>query len=65
MQSPRSRFSRRRFGTMTVESTNSPDELAMPQWHREELERRLAAADASPDASIPWEQVLKSINHQR
>lgn len=33
-------------------------ELDMPQWHRDELERRIAAADDSPDAAIPWEEVL-------
>ena len=36
---------------------DSLDELPMPDWHREELERRLAAADADPDAAIPWEEV--------
>ena len=36
---------------------DSPEALPMPEWHREELERRLAAADASPDSAIPWEQV--------
>ncbi|HMJ25163.1 MAG TPA: addiction module protein, partial [Pyrinomonadaceae bacterium] len=32
---------------------DSLDELPTPDWHRQELERRLAAADADPDASIP------------
>jgi len=32
---------------------NSLEELPVPEWHREELERRLAGADASPDAAIP------------
>jgi putative addiction module component (TIGR02574 family) len=31
--------------------------LPVPQWHRHELERRLAAADANPGAAEPWEQV--------
>jgi putative addiction module component (TIGR02574 family) len=30
---------------------------AIPDWHREELEKRLAAADAAPELAIPWEQV--------
>ncbi len=30
---------------------------AMPEWHHEELDRRLAAADANPEQGIPWEQV--------
>ena len=35
---------------------DSIDALPVPEWHREELERRLAAADADPDAAIPWEE---------
>jgi putative addiction module component (TIGR02574 family) len=33
----------------------------MADWHREELERRLAAADADPDAAIPWEEVRQNL----
>ena len=29
-----------------------------PDWHIQELERRLAAADANPGAAEPWETVL-------
>jgi putative addiction module component (TIGR02574 family) len=29
----------------------------IPEWHLKELERRLAAADANPEAAIPWEVV--------
>jgi putative addiction module component (TIGR02574 family) len=29
----------------------------LPEWHRQELERRLASADAAPEQGIPWEQV--------
>lgn len=36
---------------------DSREALAMPDWHRQELERRLAQADATPDSAIPWEQV--------
>jgi len=36
---------------------DSMDALPVPEWHRHELERRLASADANPDAAIPWEQV--------
>jgi putative addiction module component (TIGR02574 family) len=36
---------------------NSTESIPIPEWHRQELEQRLAAADAAPDASIPWEQV--------
>lgn len=40
------------------------DELPIPEWHREELERRLAAADANPTAAIPWEDVKKRLRRQ-
>jgi putative addiction module component (TIGR02574 family) len=33
------------------------EDLPVPEWHRQELERRLAEADAHPEAAIPWEQV--------
>jgi putative addiction module component (TIGR02574 family) len=36
---------------------DSPEAMAMPEWHRQELERRLAEADAAPESGIPWEQV--------
>ena len=39
----------------------SVDALPIPEWHREELERRLAAADADPDAAIPWENIRQSL----
>jgi putative addiction module component (TIGR02574 family) len=29
----------------------------IPESHREELDRRLAAADADPSAGSPWEEV--------
>jgi putative addiction module component (TIGR02574 family) len=38
--------------------TLSPaDQLEIPESHREELDRRLAAADADPSAGSPWEEV--------
>jgi putative addiction module component (TIGR02574 family) len=36
---------------------DSADALPVPEWHRQELARRWAAADADPDAVIPWEEV--------
>jgi len=36
-------------------SESEPPEI--PQSHRDELDRRLAAADADPDAAVPWEEV--------
>jgi putative addiction module component (TIGR02574 family) len=40
---------------------DSLDALPVPEWHQEELERRLASADAEPDAAIPWEQVKRRL----
>ena len=33
------------------------DRLPMPEWQREELERRLADFDADPEAGSSWEEV--------
>ncbi len=33
----------------------SDEDLPIPEWHKEELERRLAEADAAPEAGISWE----------
>jgi putative addiction module component (TIGR02574 family) len=35
--------------------------LEVPDWHREEVERRLAAADASPESAIPWKEVRRRL----
>jgi len=43
---------------------DSLDALAVPEWHREELERRLTSADADPDAAIPWEQVKRRLREK-
>jgi putative addiction module component (TIGR02574 family) len=43
---------------------NSPGELPVPELHREELKRRLAAADSDPDAAIPWEEVRKRLREK-
>jgi len=32
--------------------------------HRAELKRRLAAADADPDAAIPWPEVKKRLSEE-
>ncbi len=39
------------------ESITPIDQLEIPESHREELDRRLAAADADPGAGRPWEEV--------
>jgi putative addiction module component (TIGR02574 family) len=43
---------------------DSPDDLPLPEWHREELKRRLAAADSDPDAAITWEEVRKRLREK-
>ena len=43
---------------------DSIDALPVPDWHREELERRLAMADADPDASIPWEEIKRRLHNK-
>jgi putative addiction module component (TIGR02574 family) len=43
---------------------DSAEALPVPEWHREEIERRLAAADAEPGAAIPWEQVKARLREQ-
>jgi putative addiction module component (TIGR02574 family) len=35
-----------------------------PAWHLRELEKRLAAADANPDAGEPWEAVLARLSRK-
>lgn len=40
---------------------DSLEELPVPEWHREELERRLTAADADPGAALPWEEVRERL----
>ena len=37
------------------------DSIPIPEWHRHELEQRIASADTIPDESIPWEQVRKRL----
>jgi len=43
---------------------DSLDTLPVPEWHREELDRRLAAADCNPDAAIPWEEVKRRLREK-
>ena len=43
---------------------DSVDALPIPEWHREELERRLAAADTDPEGAIPWEEVKRRLHEK-
>jgi putative addiction module component (TIGR02574 family) len=49
------------ISTLWESIPDSLDELPVPEWHREELERRLAGADADPGAAIPWEEVRQRL----
>jgi putative addiction module component (TIGR02574 family) len=35
-----------------------------PDWHLQELERRVAAADSDPGAAEPWEKVLARLSRK-
>ncbi|MDX6443066.1 MAG: hypothetical protein QOH71_140 [Blastocatellia bacterium] len=43
---------------------DSLNELPVPEWHQQELERRLTAADADPEAAIPWEEVKRRLREK-
>ena len=36
----------------------------VPEWHRQELERRIATADANPGAAEPWEVVRARLSRK-
>ena len=33
-----------------------PDKVAVPEWHRQILDERLAESERDPDEGVPWEQ---------
>lgn len=33
----------------------------VPQWHKDELDRRLASFEANPDQGVPWEELKKRL----
>jgi putative addiction module component (TIGR02574 family) len=41
-----------------------PEELPVPDWHRQEPEARLAAYRADPQGGKPWEEVREEIRRQ-
>ncbi len=47
------------------ESIAPIDQLAIPESHREELDRRLADADANPGAGRPWKEVRKRLRGEK
>lgn len=38
------------------DSLSHSEQIETSDWHREELDRRLAEADANPAAGMPWEE---------
>ncbi|MDH5553113.1 MAG: addiction module protein [Nitrosomonas sp.] len=38
-----------------------PDAMEIPQWHRQELDKRLEAYHANPSEGSPWKDVKKRI----
>jgi putative addiction module component (TIGR02574 family) len=53
------------IGVLWDSIPDSVEALPVPEWHREELERRLAEADARPEAAIPWEQVRSRLRNKQ
>lgn len=43
---------------------DSLEALPVPDSHREEIERRLVAADANPADAIPWEDVERRLREK-
>ena len=49
-----------RLDLITLLWDSIPDSLQsypVPEWHLQELDRRLARADLSPESGVPWQQV--------
>ena len=42
-------------------SADQKNNLPVPDWHREELDRRLDQLEKNPDDSIPWEDVRRRL----
>jgi len=45
------------IGQLWDSISDTAEAVPMPEWHCDELDRRLAAADTDPNAGIPWEKV--------
>lgn len=49
----------------TVAEDADLERLPIPEWHREELDRRLADVESKPHAGSPWEEVRKRLERPR
>jgi len=38
-----------------------PNQVPVPDWHRQVLDKRLAAQEAKPEVARPWEEVRDEI----
>ena len=38
-----------------------PDQVPVPEWHRQVLDKRLAAHEANPEVARSWEEVRDEI----
>ena len=45
--------------------TDAGLDAPVPDCHRRELERRLAAMEANPDRAVPWEEVQARLRDPR
>jgi hypothetical protein len=54
-----------RLRPRAVESRKPLGQLEIPEGHREELDRRLIAADADPLAGRPWEEVRARLRREK
>lgn len=46
------------------DSIPEEDVSSIPEWHKQELDRRLAEADAAPEQGIPWEEVKERLRRR-
>jgi putative addiction module component (TIGR02574 family) len=47
------------------ESLTPIDKIGIPESHREEIDRRIVAADADPAAGRPWEEVRARLRGEK
>jgi putative addiction module component (TIGR02574 family) len=52
------------IGQLWDSLSDSHTDLPMPGWHREELDRRLADADANPQTGKTWSDVEKRLSQR-
>ena len=39
----------------------SPSDVPIPEWHKEELDRRAAEQEQRPEAALDWDEVKRQI----